>query len=744
MIFFATTAANQTDLVETEARAAGSDDVKVTAGGVFFKGDIETGYRFCLYSRCASRLLVLIHQATVDSLDGFYEHSLTLPWENFLTPDSLFAVSETVTGCRWLNNTHYVSIRLKDAIVDRIRRECGGERPSVDLKNPDVSFALHIHGDEVSYYVDFSGRDLAKRGYRKRQTSACLSEFLASSVIMRSQWYKSGMNTTFLDPFCGSGTLCIEAALAAGNTAPGLIDPYRYAFYKLPFHDEEIWDRVFREADEKQQTPQCRIIGWDIDPRAIQIARENAKAAGVEDQIEFRVADFTAVTGPDVPDGPGCIVTDPPYGLRLGSGEGGMEKLYMAIGRTITSLFEGWYASILCGDSSLLGYVDMKPDRTNTLYNGGIECQLAHYYIYTADEKAALVERARQRKEERLSTPLSPGAQMAANRLRKNLDTLLPLMEKQGVTCFRIYDADMPEYSAAIDMYEKRWICLQEYAAPSTIDPEAAKRRLEELVLATERVTGIDIENIYVKQRSIQKGSNQYSKSSKADGKSYLIHENGHRFLANFADYIDTGIFLDHRPVRGMIESLSKDKRFLNLFCYTATATVCAAAGGALSTVSVDASGTYLDWAQKNMEINGFDGLNHFYYLQDCRKYLQSCRDTFDLIFCDPPTFSNSKSRDTFDVQYDHSRLIKACMAHLSDDGLLIFSTNFTKFKLDPYIGELYDVSDISEQTIGDDFKRNRRIHYCFEIRHRKKVPLAVKHGLKARLRGRDNPAERD
>ncbi|MCF0262749.1 MAG: class I SAM-dependent methyltransferase, partial [Sphaerochaetaceae bacterium] len=293
------------------------------------------------------------------------------------------------------------------------------------------------------------------------------------------------------------------------------------------------------------------------------------------------------------------------------------------------------------------------------------------------------------------------------------------------VTCYRLYDADMPEYSAAIDVYESKWISLQEYAAPSSIDPEDAKRRLEELVLATERTTGIDYDNIYVKRREIQKGANQYTKKSNSSH-FYIVNENGHKFLVNFADYLDTGIFLDHRPVRKLIQTMSKDKRFLNLFCYTGTATVHAAAGGALSTVSVDANANYLEWANKNMQINGLNTMNHFFYKDDCLSFLRENRDVFDLIFCDPPTFSNSKGRDTFDVQRDHGYLIRSCMKHLAHDGVLIFSTNFTRFKL---FGELYEdfiIEDITESTIGDDFKRNSKIHRCYMIRHKIQHALQI------------------
>lgn len=316
---------------------------------------------------------------------------------------------------------------------------------------------------------------------------------------------------------------------------------------------------------------------------------------------------------------------------------------------------------------------------------------------------------------------------MAANRLTKNLASIGKKMKEEGVTCYRLYDADMPEYSAAIDVYEGKWISLQEYAPPATIKEEDASRRLEELVLATERVTGVDYENIYVKRREIQKGAKQYTKhSTPSDSHFFVVWENGHRFIVNFQDYLDTGIFLDHRPVRKMIEQMSANKRFLNLFCYTASATVYAAAGGALSTVSVDASSTYLDWASRNMRLNGFDTMNHFYYKSDCIEWLRGNRDTFDLIFCDPPTFSNSKSRSSFDVQRDHGYLIRSCMRHLSPNGTLIFSTNFTKFKLYGELWEDFEVKDITAQTIGEDFARNSKIHYCYLIKHKPVSPKKV------------------
>ena len=726
MIFFASASANQNDLVEKEVLKAGGTDIRTSSGGVEFSADLETAYRFAMWTRCATRLLVLVYRTeSLQSTDDLYERSLSLPWENWMNPQMSFAITETVTDCRWIRNSHFAALRLKDAVVERMRQHFDGVRPDVDRENPDIVFHLHVNRNTASWYVDFAGRDLPHRYYRTAQTEAVMSEYLAACILLRTQWAKEA-DTLLLDPFCGSGTICIEAALIATNTAPGLINPGRFAFFRLPIHRDEVWQKILDEAEEAQHEAKCRIVGFDIDRKAVEISKKNARNAGFTDLIEFSVLDFTQITDEQIALlGTGTIVTDPPYGIRLS--EYAIGKLWSSFGEIIYNRFGGWNVSVISPNPALLGCIGMKPDRTNILMNGGLECQLAHYYVFSDEERRAMLEKARAKREERLSAPLSPGAQMAANRLTKNMASIGKEMAKEGVTCYRLYDADMPEYSAAIDIYEGRWISLQEYAAPASIDPADASRRLEELVTATERVTGVDLENIFVKRREIQKGAKQYGRNSKpSDSHFFVVKENGHRFIVNFRDYLDTGIFLDHRPVRKMIEQMSGGKRFLNLFCYTATATVHAASGGALSTVSVDASSTYLDWAARNMKLNGFDTMNHFYYREDCITWLRNNKDVFDLIFCDPPTWSNSKSRSNFDVQRDHGYLIRSCMKHLSSKGSLIFSTNFTRFKLYAELHEEFEVEDITAQTIGADFARNSRIHTCYLIRHRTMAPKKV------------------
>ncbi len=740
MIFFATSAANQGDLIVNEAREAGSEDVRQTASGVEFVGTLEVGYRFCYNSRISSRLLMgLFIDDDIETDLELSEATGQLEWENYLTPEKTFKVTCTAQNCRWINNSHYAALKVKDGICDRLKEKFSGERPNVEIEDPDLTVHVHINGNTVIWYADFSGENLSMRGYRGEQTEALLKEHLAAALLSRSEWKKTvneGSPAPLYDPFCGSGTIAVEAAMMAAEIAPGMIRKKPYPFEKLPGFDQAAYDRVRAEAAEKHQRAlderDISIYASDISRKAVEISKAAALKAGVYDLIAFSVADFTKLE--NAPCSHGYIVTDPPYGERMAVKE--IDLLYSNIGKTLQRAFKGWKATIMTGSSELLANVDMKPERTNTLFNGPIQCQAAHYTIFTDEEKNALIEKAKEKRAARLSAPLSEGAEMAYNRLIKNIAAIKPKMEAEGVTCYRIYDADMPEYSAAIDIYEGKWVVLSEYAAPPTIDPAAAERRLNELVLATERATKIDIENIFVKERKRQEGSSQYTRLA-ANNHFYIAKENGLKFLVNFTDYLDTGIFLDHRPIRKMIQEMSEGKRFLNLFCYTGTATLNAIKGGAVSTVSVDASNTYLAWLEQNLKLNGFSTtIGNFLYRDDAIDWLWATYDRYDLIFCDPPTWSNSKDRHSFDVQRDHARLIDAAAMHLAPNGTLIFSTNYTKFRLDERVLEKYAVEDITDKTIGDDFERNQKIHKCYLIR--KKVRVSIKKERRYRPRRED------
>lgn len=324
-----------------------------------------------------------------------------------------------------------------------------------------------------------------------------------------------------------------------------------------------------------------------------------------------------------------------------------------------------------------------------------------------------------------MSEPLTQGAQMVANRLRKNLKRLNGWRRRNDVTCFRAYDADLPEYAAAIDVYQeeggdtRRFLHVQEYQAPGTIPEEVTTRRLDELVAATIEVFELPPAQLALKTRARGKGGSKYGRM--ADTAEFVhVREGQVRLEVNLFDYLDTGLFLDHRPVRRRIGGLAAGKRFLNLFCYTASATAHAAVGGAASSVSVDLSATYLDWALRNLALNGVPSRSHRFERADVMRWLEEDHGAYDLIFCDPPTFSNSKSADDFDVQREHVRLLRLTMARLAPDGLLLFSNNYRRFRLDEEaVAEFADARDITPTTLDEDFRRNPRIHACWELRHR-------------------------
>jgi hypothetical protein len=307
-----------------------------------------------------------------------------------------------------------------------------------------------------------------------------------------------------------------------------------------------------------------------------------------------------------------------------------------------------------------------------------------------------------------------------ANRLGKNIKHLMKWAKRNGIEAWRIYDRDIPQFPFAVDVYGSQ-IHLQEYDTGWLMQPEEYEAWLAEIIEAIVFVTGFSSDNIHLKRRERQKGVQQYEKTGRA-GEDFVIEENGRRFWVNLDKYLDTGLFLDHRNTRKKVGDTAAGKRFLNLFSYTGSFTVYAATGGAVSSETVDLSNTYLDWAQRNFELNGIDLAKHQIIRADVFQYLQTAFEAgkqFDLIVMDPPSFSNSKKMsNTLDIQRDHARLIQGAMKLLAPNGLMYFSNNLRSFALDESIAEQYLVKDISKQSVPDDF-RNKKIHQCWEIRHR-------------------------
>ena len=709
------------DLLAAELRSFGAADVRERALGVEFTGPLDVAYRACLESRVASRVFFVVAQFTAATDATFYEAARAVDWRRHIDASRTIACDFSGKHPE-ITHTRFGALRLKDAICDQLR-DTTGSRPDVATERPGVRVHAHANGANVTISIDLSGEGLHRRGYRAQAGEAPLRENLAAGILLRAGWpEKCKKATEFLDPMCGSGTLVIEAAMIAANVAPGARRHY-FGFIGWVGHDRAAWDRVKQDSLARERKPSLTIRGVDADASVLGAARDNAARAGLSEFVRFesgRLADAKPA-GQGTGDSVGFLATNPPYGVRLEDRETA-RALMKQLGDVLRERFSGWDAAVLAGSPDAGLELGIRAERVHTVWNGALECRLLRLHVSAETEKQMLHTGRGARIDESLAE--SPGSKMFGNRLAKNIKQLKGWAEREGVSCYRLYDADMPEYSFAIDRYTEfdganTWLYVQEYAAPKTIEPEAVQRRRAEALAALPGVTGIPMERIHLRQRRRTTRGDQYEKlAESADFK--LVAEGGLRFWVNFTDYLDTGLFLDHRVTRERLRAAAAGRRFLNLFAYTGSATVYAAAGRARSTTTVDMSATYLDWAQRNLAVNGFSGREHEFIQADCIAWLRNAADerrVYDLIFLDPPTFSNSKRmEDILDVQRDHAGLIDSCMALLAQGGKLVFSTNAQKFKLDGMLGERYKITDISRATLPKDFERNPRIHQCYEL----------------------------
>ena len=714
--FFANCPKNMGELSAKEIKDLGGTDIKTAPAGVSFSGSLKTAYNMLIWSRISGRIFLELSTFDADNPDSIYTNAGKIDWQKEMGITTTFSISCDLIKSTVVNHPNFASQRVKDAIVDQFRTSTG-DRPSVDSDNPDLRIHLLLKYNIGTISIELSVNSLHKRGYRKSGGPATLKENLAAALLIRSGWPDiASRGGSFLDFFCGTGTLVIEAALIAGDIAPALVSGSNGPVGWVK-HNKILWEELIKEAEERktigiEKIP--AIVGWDKNKTAVTSAIFNVEQAGLTHQVHIEKRDIERYDKYNAE--PGLIVSNPPYGERLGEIEE-LFPLYQTIGKRLTEDFKGWKAAILSGNEQLSRSIGLKPDKVNNVLNGKIECTLATYSIYSEKERNKIKEEIQKKNKEK--KPLSPGAEMFSNRLKKNLKKLKKWSTKNNVSCYRIYDADMPEYSAAIDLYEGKWVNVQEYAAPAEIEIEKKNRHIQEILEGLIFTLDLHKKQIFMKTRRRQSGSSQYERLSVKDEKQ-TISENGHKFLTNFSDYLDTGIFLDHRITRELIGKLAKNTDFLNLFSYTGTATVYAADGGAKSTTSVDNSKTYTGWAKENMELNRFKGNNHHFIKDDCFSWLNSAKNTYDLIFLDPPTFSNSKgSERTLDIQRDHSSLINSCIKILKQNGTLIFSTNFRKFKLDEELFSKFEIKNITNETIPLDFERNKKIHFCWIIKRK-------------------------
>jgi 23S rRNA (guanine2445-N2)-methyltransferase / 23S rRNA (guanine2069-N7)-methyltransferase len=738
----ATAASGTEAIVKRELAALGYTARTTTPGRLLFRGDAAAICRTNLWLRVAERILIRVGSFPAADFDALFDGTMALPWEQWLPRDAEFPVRGRSHRSQ-LSSVPACQRSVKRAIVERLRKAHGVE--TLPETGAIYSIEISLRDDMATLTLDTTGIGLHKRGYRPLVGEAQLRETLAAAMVQLTFWRPGRV---LADPFCGTGTIPIEAALIGRNIAPGI--HRRFACESWPTFGAEQW-RLARENARDTVLPALteRLMAYDINAETLSLARYHAQQAGVADDIHWQQRPFSELRAKAEY---GCIVTNPPYGERMGD-DREIVELYQSFPLVLRRL-PTWSHYILSSRPDLEDLVGQRATRRRKLYNGSIECTYYQFHgprpsrdgvVRSADDAS------HQTADESLESshaddshfeppPRNPPAKKAverapafgglqesatrqaeefANRLRNRARHFRRWPTKRGITCFRLYERDVPDVPLVVDRYEDA-LHIAEFARPHDRSPAQHADWLDLMARTASKVLEVPRERVFLKFRDRQRGVDQYQRVDDR-GARFVVNEGGLKFAVNLSDYVDTGLFLDHRNTRQMVRERAAGKRFLNLFSYTGSFTAYAAAGGAATTTSVDKSSTYTDWTRENLELNGFAGVAHNIVRSDIKAFLNGLRpvEKWDLAVVDPPTFSNTKGMEVdWDVQCDHADLLQRLAAHIVPGGSVFFSTNFRRFKLDEAgLGD-YSVRDITRQTIPEDF-RNERIHKCWLLTRR-------------------------
>lgn len=697
-------------VVARELQNLGYEPKNIEVGRTLFTGTERDICRANIHLRCAGHVLIRVGEFPCEDFGQLFDQTVELPWERWLPKNACFPVDGRSVRST-LSSVPAVQGVVKKAIVTRLQKAWKTETLPED--GPKYPVEISLLKDRATLTIDTTGEGLHRRGYRKLVGAAPLRETLAAGLVLLSYWNRE---RPLLDPFCGSGTIPIEAALIGRNIAPGLRRSFiSEAWSQIPFQD---WVDVRLAAKEAilPDVP-APILGCDLDPEAVEMARYHAQMAGVSNDVRFECRDFLKTESSDEY---GCTIMNPPYGKWIGE-YSELKALYFAIPSVLQKL-PTWSHYIYTAFPDFERLIGQEASRRRKIYNSRLECTYYQFFGPRPPKETEPFEENSQPSSQPirgvfggLSDSVKNSAKDFERRLEKLNHHLRRWPTKRGITCFRVYDRDIPEIPLAIDRYED---CLHiaEYDRPNDRNAAQQGQWMDLMVEITGRVLDVPKEKIFVKRRQRQRGASQYERW---DTRHFVIeaHEGGLKFFVNLSDYLDTGLFLDHRITREMVRKEAAGKRFLNLFAYTGSFSVYAAAGGAQSVTTVDLSNTYLDWAQDNMELNGFRGPQFEYVRSDVFRFLNALYDDeiFDLVVLDPPTFSNSKDLDDWDVQRDHAEMLNLLISHLAPGGVIYFSNNNRRFKLDEDAIQGVFIREISNRTVPEDF-RNKRIHRCWRM----------------------------
>ncbi|HEX7377932.1 MAG TPA: bifunctional 23S rRNA (guanine(2069)-N(7))-methyltransferase RlmK/23S rRNA (guanine(2445)-N(2))-methyltransferase RlmL [Pirellulales bacterium] len=759
----ATSAVGLEAVVARELKALGYETKIRQTGRIAFAGDEAAVCRANLWLRTADRVLVQVGAFEATDFGQLFDRTFALPWESWIGRDDAFPVNGRSVKSQ-LSSVPACQKIVKKAIVEKLKQA----HRTHTLPETGTAYTVEVAllENQATLTLDTSGAGLNKRGYRRLAAEAQLKETMAAALVQLSFWKP---DRPLIDPFCGSGTIAIEAALIGRNLAPGL--KRTFAAEAWPRIGPRFWTDARAEARDlaRAELP-IKIIGTDIDGSVLSLARYHAVQADVADDVHFQQRGFSDLSSKRQY---GCIICNPPYGERMGD-SAELQELYVSLPLVLRRL-PTWSHYILTAFPEFESLVGRAADRRRKLYNGRIECT---YFQFHGPRPHAGFERAREegevvvhadpaspndketrgqgdKEKEVLSgnaplplVPLSPcllvaeaavpapkrrtssitpafgglnakaheQAELFARRLTARARHLRRWPAKRGITCYRLYDRDVPEIPLVVDRYEE-CLHLAEYDRPHDRSPAEHADWLDLMARTAAETLQVPKNQVFMKRRNRQRGTDQYERFAE-QGRTFVVQEGGLRFRVNLSDYLDTGLFLDHRVTRSLVREDAAGKRFLNLFGYTGSFTVYAAAGGAQSTTTVDLSNTYLEWGQDNLRLNKLAAAKHRFVRDDAGGFLKHHRPgaAYDLAVVDPPTFSNSKKTDDiWDIQRDHVELLNRVIALMSPSGVIYFSTNSRRFKLDEPALAGVGIHEISRQTVPEDF-RNRRIHRCWRI----------------------------
>jgi 23S rRNA (guanine2445-N2)-methyltransferase / 23S rRNA (guanine2069-N7)-methyltransferase len=697
--FFASASRGTEEVLAEELRELGLRRVAAGRGGVSFGEGLDEAYRACLWSRVASRVLLPLARFEAGDAASLYEGVHAIPWCDHLAPSSRFAVKAAGAPAA-AGPSHFVALKTKDALVDRIREE-KGSRPSVDKARPDLRVHVHTRGSAVTVSLDLAGRGLHRRGTGRRGVAAPLRENLAAALLRLAGWPSRAETAPLLDPLCGSGTLLLEAAAMALEVAPGLA---RGSFGAPGWlgHDEKLWSRLLSEARERAAAARGRrprLAGRDASRGAVAAGRQVIARAGFSEHIRLEAGELREATPPW--EEAGLVITNPPYGERLGE-EGELGPLYELLGDVLRRRFPGWTAWVLSGNRALEKRIGLRPASRTAVYNGPIACRFLEIPIHAAEPSGGAGPGWRKPSAEAVGF---------ARQLGKRARERARWARREGVSCYRIYDADNPVFNLSVDWYDGA-VRVEEYARPRRVDAAAADRRLRDALRVVAEVLEIPPERVVLRVRRRTGPHEQHGRFG--DRRRFReVEESGLRFRVNLDDYLDTGLFLDDRLLRRRIRESALGLDFLNLFAYTCAASVAAAAGGALSTTSIDLSRTYLEWGKANFALNGLEGGSHRFLRADALRFLRGRRERrrYGLVFAAPPTRSRSKGMSgDFEVQRDHASLLSAVAPLVAPGGEILFATNLRGFEMNrEKLGGL-SAEEITEEITPIDFAERPRL----------------------------------